>query len=84
MTLSCVSQAVRFSPVADVTISLSSHPPFMIPRQGPGVDLKEEFPPPLHAQLEAVTRLFSQDAGMSHFYTRIQALSACCPSWHGC
>ena len=49
--------------VSDVTISLSAHPPFVLPTQGPGVDLKEAFPAPLHEHLKEVTRLFSMEAG---------------------
>ena len=66
LSLSIVVSGVTLSlsiVVSDVTISLSAHPPFVLPRQGPGVDLREAFPPPLHKHLDEVTRLFSLDAG---------------------
>nr|KAG5713597.1 hypothetical protein BaRGS_024645 [Batillaria attramentaria] len=53
-------------PSEDVTISLSAHPPFILPRQGPGVDLRETYPPPLYKHLEQVQRLFSLDGEGSH------------------
>ncbi|XP_076444119.1 uncharacterized protein LOC143282356 [Babylonia areolata] len=47
----------------DVTISLSSHPSFVLPRHGPGVDLTDTFPPALYRHLDTLTRLFATHSG---------------------
>ncbi|XP_076458329.1 ras-associating and dilute domain-containing protein-like [Babylonia areolata] len=45
-----------------VTVSLSSHPPFVLPQHGVWLDLRGPLRPPLHTHLQALVTRFSHTA----------------------